>query len=60
MRSHRLQGKVAVVTGVSRGLGQYLSMAWAREGARVVLVARDGERTSTLSSATCPNRGGST
>ncbi|HXU63647.1 MAG TPA: SDR family oxidoreductase [Polyangia bacterium] len=38
-----LQGKSAVVTGGSRGLGRALGMALARAGARVVLVARHAE-----------------
>lgn len=36
----RLQGKVAIITGASRGLGQYCAVGYAREGARVVIAAR--------------------
>ncbi len=36
----RLQGKVAIVTGASRGLGQYVAEAYAREGAAIVAAAR--------------------
>lgn len=36
-----LTGKVAVVTGTSRGLGQYLARALARAGADLVLTSRD-------------------
>ncbi len=36
----KLQGKVAIVTGASRGLGQAIAMGLAREGARVVVAAR--------------------
>ncbi len=35
-----LNGKVAVVTGASRGLGQYFSRALARAGADVVITSR--------------------
>lgn len=35
-----LTGKVAVVTGASRGLGQVVAALFAREGAKVVLAAR--------------------
>ena len=35
-----LSGKVAVVTGASRGLGQYMSRALARAGAEVVITSR--------------------
>lgn len=43
--SSRLAGKVAVITGASRGLGQYCSIAYAREGAAVVVAARTEQQT---------------
>jgi len=36
-----LTGKVAIVTGASRGLGQYLGRALARAGADLVITSRD-------------------
>jgi len=36
----RLAGKVAIITGASRGLGQYCAIGYAREGAKVVVAAR--------------------
>jgi NAD(P)-dependent dehydrogenase (short-subunit alcohol dehydrogenase family) len=39
--SFDLTGKVAVVTGTSRGLGQYLARALARAGADLVITSRD-------------------
>jgi len=36
----RLAGKVAVITGASRGLGQYCAVGYGREGATVVVAAR--------------------
>ncbi len=37
-----LQGKIALVTGASRGLGEGAARALADQGAEVMLVARDG------------------
>ncbi len=39
-----VEGKTAVVTGVGPGLGRASALALAREGAAVVLVARNAER----------------
>lgn len=36
-----LHGKVAFITGASRGIGRSTALALAREGARVALIARD-------------------
>jgi NAD(P)-dependent dehydrogenase (short-subunit alcohol dehydrogenase family) len=36
----RLAGRIALITGASRGLGAAAALAYAREGAHVVLVAR--------------------
>jgi citronellol/citronellal dehydrogenase len=43
-----LQGKVAIVTGASRGLGQAISVGLAQEGARVAVVARSETENEKL------------
>ncbi len=42
-RKGRLEGKVAIVTGASRGIGEAIARAMAREGAAVVIAARKPE-----------------
>jgi NAD(P)-dependent dehydrogenase (short-subunit alcohol dehydrogenase family) len=41
----RLEGKIALITGASRGLGRALALVFAREGADLVLNSRAGSRT---------------
>ena len=41
----RLAGKVAIITGASRGLGQFCSIAYGREGAIVAVAARTEQET---------------
>jgi NAD(P)-dependent dehydrogenase (short-subunit alcohol dehydrogenase family) len=43
-----LQGKVAVVTGASRGLGRAIALAYASQGADVVAAARGRAELETL------------
>lgn len=43
-----LSGRVALVTGTSRGLGQYMARALAKAGADLVLTSRDVSRLSAF------------
>ena len=45
---NRLDGKVALVTGASRGLGEGVARAMANQGAAVMLVARDGAAVAAV------------
>ena len=45
----RLAGKVAIVTGASRGIGREIALLFAREGARLVLTARNLEQLESVS-----------
>jgi NAD(P)-dependent dehydrogenase (short-subunit alcohol dehydrogenase family) len=53
----RLSGKLAIVTGGSRGIGEAIAAAFVREGARVVITARKPEGLAPVAArinAACP------
>lgn len=51
MAEGRLQGKIAVVTGAGQGIGRGCALRFAREGATVVVLDRDGEALAQLKHA---------
>jgi NAD(P)-dependent dehydrogenase (short-subunit alcohol dehydrogenase family) len=50
-----LEGKVIFLTGGSTGIGRECALAYAREGARVIVVARDGVAAATTAAELGPD-----
>ena len=47
-QSQRLAGKVAIITGASRGIGRVMALTFARHGARVVIAAKSEAEKARL------------
>jgi NAD(P)-dependent dehydrogenase (short-subunit alcohol dehydrogenase family) len=48
MKKQSLEGRTALITGASKGLGRAMAIALASQGARLVLVARDKEKLESV------------
>jgi len=48
MKKQSLEGRTALITGASKGLGRAMAVALANHGARLVLVARDKEKLESV------------
>ena len=57
MSEKKLDGKVAVITGASKGLGKAMALALAAEGAQIALVSRNIEQLNEVGRAV-KNAGG--
>jgi NAD(P)-dependent dehydrogenase (short-subunit alcohol dehydrogenase family) len=47
-KMNQLAGKIALVTGASRGIGKAIAIALAKEGANIVIAARDAKVLDTV------------
>jgi NAD(P)-dependent dehydrogenase (short-subunit alcohol dehydrogenase family) len=54
----RLDGKAAFVTGGGRGIGRAIALGFAREGARVFVVARSASEVASVATEIREGRGG--
>ena len=57
MEAKMLDGKVAMITGASYGMGQSMAELFAEEGASVVLTARGREKLDQVVEGIRPQRG---
>jgi len=51
MNTKTLEGKTALITGASKGLGQAMALALASAGARIALVSRNLELLNETAAA---------
>jgi 3-oxoacyl-[acyl-carrier protein] reductase len=48
MSASRLKGRTAIITGASKGIGRAIAVAFAHEGASLILCARDETRVESV------------
>ena len=54
MSCKKLEGKVAIITGASRGIGREIALAFARQGAKLTITGRNEEALAqTAAEMTC-------
>ena len=53
----RLDGKIAIVTGASRGIGREIALLFAKEGAKLVLTARSQDHLAAVAAEILKNGG---
>ena len=49
----KLEGKVAVITGASKGIGEGIAKVYAKYGAKLVLAARGARVAGVCRGASC-------
>ncbi|MEM7336416.1 MAG: SDR family NAD(P)-dependent oxidoreductase, partial [Chloroflexota bacterium] len=52
-----IKGKVAIVTGAAKGIGEAIAIRYGEEGAKVVVVDINGEGATAVSQAITQNGG---
>ncbi|MCL5744001.1 MAG: SDR family oxidoreductase [Acidobacteria bacterium] len=57
MKEKKLDGKVAVITGASKGLGKAMALALGAAGARLALVSRNQEELNAVAAEVCAGGG---
>lgn len=54
----RLDGKIALITGATSGIGEAIALLFAEEGAEIVLIGRNSARAAEIQQEIMAVRGG--